>query len=109
MRNLLILACLALFCQSCFTYKNVDKSKHEFDIGGRYKIKQHDKTMRARLLSETDSTLLVSYRNDTVIVKKADIKELKAGKFSWLKTVLFPVGVVAAAVAVLFVGLAATW
>jgi hypothetical protein len=109
MKNLLILFVVALSCQGCFTYRNVDASKTELNVGGKYKIKQDRKTMRARLIAVSDSTLVVKYRGDTIAVRKSEIRELKAGKFSWAKTILFPIGIYVALGVILFVGLAATW
>ncbi len=95
MRKLYLLLAITFLFQSCFTYK------HEVDpnamvAGKTYKIKHKNKSSKVIFKSIADSAIVVTKDFEEAKIPLKDIKGIKKRKFSIVKTVVYPLGVVAA-------------
>ena len=97
---LILLVVIQIVLQSCHTYKTVNNQ--ELQNGKTYKIVVDNKKLKVKLNQATDSTIVVTHKNEEKIIAKSEIKEIKKRKFSILKTIALPVGIVVG-----FVGLVA--
>lgn len=93
MKKILIpLVVIQVLLQSCFTYKAIDNQVLQLDK--KYKIVVNDKKLKVKLKQTTDSTIVVTHKNQEKTIAKSEIKEIKQRKFSTLKTIALPVGIV---------------
>jgi hypothetical protein len=90
MKHLYLLLVLIFLCQSCYTYKKVDLNKDNLAVGKKYKISLKKETLKVDLVAVNDSSLIVLQYNKDREIKRSEIREIKAGKFSILKTVGYP-------------------
>ena len=101
MKKLITLFAAAFLFQSCFSSRSVSQYDQNLQLEKRYRIETAKKTYRdARLKSANDSTLTVLAYNETVELRRSDIKKMKRRKFSVVKTIAYPVGTVAVIVGV---------
>lgn len=88
MKNtMIILIAISFLLQSCYSYKLIDVQKTPLIAEKKYKIIQSSKYENVRLLSSTDSTIVVSnLKNVQNTISIKDIKIIKKRKFSVAKT-----------------------
>ena len=91
MKPILILLCSCILFSSCYSYKNVDLSKNKILALKKHKIKtKGDKKIKALVYNiNKDSIFLIENEIKTRIAL-SEIKEIKERKFSYLKTIGFP-------------------
>lgn len=95
------LVILILF-QSCFSYKSVENNSSQYEIGKTYKLKQGKKSEKVKIISKTDSTIVVNHKFEEKEISLQAISKVEKRKFSIVKTVLMPiiiVGILALAMA----------
>lgn len=93
MKNYILSVMLFSFLiQSCTTYKTV--SDLSFENGGKYKIKQSEKWIKVKVMSQNDSIVNVEKSDVSLAIAKSTITSVKKREFSVVKTiVLVPVAV----------------
>jgi sulfate adenylyltransferase subunit 1 (EFTu-like GTPase family) len=90
MKNTIIyLVIFSLLLQSCQSYKTIDLKNTELKAGKTYKIKVEGKFATAKLKAISDSTITVVKSGADRYITLSDIKEIKEGEFSILKTIGF--------------------
>jgi hypothetical protein len=93
-KSIIHILLLSFLLQSCYSYRVIDKNS-KLAIGKKYKVKQLNKYEKVRLLSITDTTIIVSNnKNSQNTIDLNDIKIIKKRHFSVTKTVLLPIGIV---------------
>ena len=107
MKKFLLLISVAILFQSCYSYKAIDNIPSQYEIGKTYKVKQGKKSEKVKIISKTDSTLIVKHKFEEKLVSLNSISKAEKRKFSIVKTVLFPpltlavlIGILASAVKV---------
>ena len=103
MKNTIIfLFLISLLLQSCYSYKAISLKETPLIVGKNYKIKQEDKFVKTTLKTVNDSTLTVLVGKTEKQISVSSIKEIKAQKFSVLKTVSL-VPIIYAGITVIYV------
>lgn len=102
MKKIVISASLCLLLSSCFTYRNIDLDKGEFNQEDIFKITKTDEQIeKGKLYSLNDSLIVLQRKAGTKhIVLRTDIQEIRKRKFSLGKTIALPVGITAVVTAV---------
>lgn len=95
-KSILLIAILFLF-QSCYTYKNFDSSSDRMIVGKTYKIQRNNKKKFEKITvkSFSDSSIVVMERFEEKKIPLSEITKVRSRKFSIIKTVGYPVAVVA--------------
>jgi hypothetical protein len=96
-KSLIYLILFSFLLQSCYSYRRIDITKKPLVEGKKYKIKQLGKFEKIRLKSQTDSTITVIENKKEIQILKNEIEDIKVKRFSVLKTILLPVGIVVVA------------
>ena len=90
MKKTLLLLVISIVLQSCFSYKAVENNSSQYEIGKTYKLKQGKKSEKVKIISTTDSTIVVNHKFEDKEVSLNSISKVEKRKFSIVKTVLFP-------------------
>lgn len=102
--TIIYLIILSLLFQSCYSYKTIDLKKSSLKVGKTYKIKLEDKFATAKLKAINDSTITVVRSGADRYIIVSDIKEIKEGEFSIIKTIglVLSIGLSALIIAYIF-------
>lgn len=84
---------ISFLFQSCYTYRTIDLKDSSLVVGKNYKIRQDAKFVNSKLEQVIDSTITVMNDNIPKEIPISEIKEIKEGKFSTLKTVGLVLGI----------------
>ena len=90
MKKTLLLLVISIVLQSCFSYKAVENNSSQYEIGKTYKLKRGKKSEEVKIISKTDSTIVVNHKFEDKEVSLNSISKVEKRKFSIVKTVLFP-------------------
>ena len=104
MKAFSILMCVCLMFSSCFSYRTINLSENQLVLNKYYKIKTNAvKKITGKISEVNDSTLvLVDYKKDKANIHLykvetkiplSEIQEIKKRKFSYLKTIGIPIGI----------------
>lgn len=96
MKKIIVLVIIAMLLQSCFSYKAVENTSSQYEVGKSYKLKQNKKSQVVKIISKTDSTLIVNHKFVEKKISLNSISKVERRKFSVVKTVLYPAGIVTA-------------
>ena len=107
MRKTISIITISLLFQSCFSYKAVENNFSQYEVGKHYKIQHDNKTKKVSIISKTDSFLVVNHKFQEEAIGIDSIEKVQRRKFSIVKTVLMPTGIVA--VIVLLAGIALSY
>ena len=91
MKKIIALIIIGILLQSCFSYKAVENTSSQYEVGKSYKLKQHKKSEVVKIISKTDSTLIVNHKFVEKKISLNAISKVERRKFSVIKTVLLPV------------------
>ena len=96
MKKLIIYLFLFSFLlQSCYSYRKLDLTTKPFVEGKKYQIKQSGNFEKFKLISQTDTTIVVHKHKTQIIILKNEIIDIKEKRLSVVKTILLPVGILA--------------
>lgn len=84
---IIIFILISFLFQNCYSYKTIYLKKDTLRVGNRYKIISDTKCFVYKLESANDSVLNLTYRGAPKQIRVSEINEIKAGKFSALKTI----------------------
>jgi hypothetical protein len=84
---------ISFLLQGCYSYKTVDLKTTTLNIGKTYKITHDNVKTKARLISSNDSIITVKKGKHEEQIPVSGITKMKMRKFSVVKTVLLPVGI----------------
>ena len=90
MKKTLLLLVISIVLQSCFSYKAVENNSSQYEIGKTYKLKRGKKSEEVKIISKTDSTIVVKHKFQEKEVLLSTISNTKKRKFSYIKTLIFP-------------------
>ena len=93
MRKLLLFFLAGILFQSCFSYKAVENTSSQYEIGKSYRVKQGKKDDIINITSKTDTTLVVWSKFETKTIAIDKITKTERRKFSIVKTALLPVSI----------------
>lgn len=90
MKTFIFLLAVLFLVSSCSSYKKFDLEKDEVKVGKKYKIKtDSSKFQKVKIIEFDDKQLTVRSKGTTSYFKLNEIVEIRAKKFSVLKTVGF--------------------
>lgn len=98
MKKIIVLVGIGILLQSCFSYKAVENTSSQYEIGKSYRIQQGNNVDVVRIKTKTDSTLVVDNKFQEQEYPLESISKMERRKFSIIKTVALPVSVIAALV-----------
>lgn len=90
MKKIILFLAIVILFQSCYSYKAVENNSSQYEIGKTYKLKQGKKSEKVKIISKTDSTIVVNHKFEDKQVSLNSISKVEKRKFSIVKTVLFP-------------------
>lgn len=90
MKKTLLLLVISIVLQSCFSYKAVENNSSQYEIGKTYKLKRGKKSEEVKIISKTDSIIVVKHKFQEKEVLLSTISNTKKRKFSYIKTLIFP-------------------
>lgn len=99
MKKVIVFFVFVILFQSCYSYKKVENNLTQYEVGKYYKIKQGKKSDKVKIISKTDSTLVVNHKLKEKEISINSISNAEKRKFSIVKTVLLPVIIVVVTVA----------
>ncbi|MFN3967524.1 hypothetical protein [Flavobacterium sp.] len=102
MKKIFLLLAMLILLQSCFSYKAMDNDPSKMEAGKTYKIERNHKYTKVVFYSIKDSTILVNEKFEEKQIPVKDITNIQKRKFSLIKTLGYPLAVVAS-IAGLFV------
>ncbi len=102
MKKIIIFTLLCLLLNSCFSYKNIDLDKEEFNLNTIFRITKTDNEKKKGKLHSLNDSLIVLERKpgEKHTVFKGNIQQIQKRKFSLAKTIALPVGITAVVIAV---------
>ena len=96
MKKLIIYLFLFSFLlQSCYSYRKLDLTTKPFVEGKKYQIKQSGNFEKFKLISQTDTSIVVNKNKTQIIILKNEIIDIKEKRLSVVKTILLPIGILA--------------
>ena len=90
MKKIIFFLAIGILFQSCFSYKAVENNSSQYEIGKTYKLKQGKKSEKVKIISKTDSTIVVNHKFEEKEISFQAISKVEKRKFSIVKTVLYP-------------------
>lgn len=96
--KIIILLIIPLLLQSCFSYKTLDNDTSKMEAGKTYKIERNHKYLKVVFNATKDSAILVSKNFEEQQIPIQDITSIKKRKFSIIKTLLLPLGIITAVI-----------
>lgn len=85
-----VLTWLMVF-SSCYSYKSIGRDLSSFEQGERVKLIMNDKKNKGKFITYYSDTIMIKNTNrKTEWYLLSEVKEIKTGKFSWVKTILIP-------------------
>ena len=94
MRKTIGLLISAILLQSCYSYKVVENNSSQYEVGKSYRVHQDKESEIIRIISKTDSTLIVWSDFETKSIALDPFSKVEKKKFSIVKTVLLPVSII---------------
>lgn len=95
MKKIILLLALLFLFQSCFSYKAMENDPTKMEAGKTYKIERNHKYSKVVFHSIKDSTILVNEKFEEKQIPINDITNIKKRNFSIIKTVAYPLAVIA--------------
>ena len=90
MKKFLLFISVAILFQSCYSYKAIENISSQYEIGKTYKVKQGKKSEKVKIISKTDSTLVVNHKFEEKEISLQAISKVEKRKFSIAKTLILP-------------------
>lgn len=108
MKFKIVLMVLSILFSSCYSYRRTADSYSNLVIDGRYKIiSKNDRNHKGKLVSHNDSILVLKTGAGKLrVITISDIQDIREGKFSYVKTIGYPLGSVLVVFGILVL---ATW
>lgn len=95
MKKLFLLLVMFFLLQSCFSYKAMDNDPSKMETGKTYKIERNHKYTKVVFYDIKDSTILVNEKFEEKQIPIKDITNIKKRNFSIIKTLGYPLAVIA--------------
>ena len=88
---MLLLLVLSILFHRCYSYKTIENNTSYYEIGKFYSVKQKQKSLKVKITTKTDRTLVVWNKFDRKTLSINEISKAERRKFSIVKTVLLPI------------------
>ncbi len=98
---ILFLFAVSFLFQSCFSYREIEKTDNLNQIGWNYKVKSEGKSFTGKLISQNDSIIKLNNGFNEKEFKISEIDKIERKKFSVLKTLGLAIGIPAVLVGVI--------
>lgn len=95
MKKIFLLLAMLVSLQSCFSYKAMDNDPSKMEVGKTYKIERNHKYAKVVFYGMKDSTILVNEKFEEKQIPIKDITNIKKRNFSVIKTIVYPLSVIA--------------
>lgn len=92
MKKIILFLAIGILFQSCYSYKAIENNPSELIIGKHYKVKQDKKSIKLKITSKTDSTIVFRSNSKEQVISNDEITNIKKRKFSVVKTAFSSIG-----------------
>jgi hypothetical protein len=97
---MLLLRVLSILFQRSYGYKTTENNTRQYEIGKFYSVKQKQKSLKVKITTKTDRTLVVWNKFDRKTLSIDEISKAERRKFSIVKSVVLPIVMLGVVVAI---------
>jgi hypothetical protein len=90
-KKMLLLLVLSILFHRCYSYKTIENNTSQYEIGKFYSVKQNEKSLKVKITTKAERTLVVWNQFDCKTLSIDEISKAERRKFSIVKTVLLPI------------------